>query len=438
MKRVLIITYYWPPAGGVEVHRVVKFCKYLIDAGWTPEILTVESGKHTQLDEGLARDIAGVDTVTRTASLEPHFLFNLLAGKKNAGGASTKTPSGGRRSWMHTIGEYIRLNMFIPDARIGWYPFARKAGIKRLSAEKPDLIFSTAPPYTVHLVARSLSRKFKIPWVADFRDPWVENYAYNTVPRFPWVRAINQSMESRILRQADAVICATPGQQAIQSGKVDPQLRDKFHLITNGYDGAPPENLARTEQFTLSYFGTLSAQRLPPSLLPALKNMCDHTPGFTEVFRFRLIGRFPPEVESRIRESLPESCLEIRHHIPHQELAPLMRQEQVMLVLVDAVPYNELIIPAKIFEILPTGNPMLAIGPVTGDAANMIRSTGSGVTCAPDDQAAIEHSIQQWWDQWTSGTLGRGTRRYPEFEREQLTARLADIFNRLTSPTRQP
>jgi len=432
MKRVLIITYYWPPAGGVEVHRVVKFCKYLIQSGWQPEILTVEAGKHSNLDEGLARDISGVAKVTRTASLEPHVLFNLLAGKKSSGPGASKGASSGRQSRMQIIGEYIRLNVFIPDARIGWYPFARNAGKKLLMEDKPDLIFSTAPPYTVHLVARFLSRKFSIPWVADFRDPWVENYAYNTVPRFPWIKAINQAMEKCILRQADAVICATPGQRTIQSGKIEAHHRDKFHLITNGYDYVPPDSLEKSAVFTLSYFGTLSSQRLPPALLPALQRLCEQNRSFAENFCFRLIGRFPPEVESRIRQSLPEKNIQIAHHIPHQELAPLLQQNQVMLVLVDAVPFNELIIPAKIFEILPTGNPMLAIGPVTGDAAALIRSTGAGLSCAPDDQGSIESAILSMFETWKSGTLGRGTRRFPEYEREQLTLRLAEVFNGLT------
>jgi len=433
MKRVLIITYYWPPAGGVEVHRVVKFCKYLVKSGWQPEILTVESGKHSNLDEGLAGDISGVSNVVRSSSLEPHTLFNLLAGKKTTEpGTAHKTPDG-RQSAMQTVGEYIRLNVFIPDARIGWYPFARHAGIKMLEENKPDLIFSTAPPYTVHLVARSLSRKFGIPWVADFRDPWVENYAYNTVPRFPWVKAINQVMEKQILRAADAVICATPGQLAIQSGKIEAQHRNKFHLITNGYDYVPPDNLENTGTFNLSYFGTLSAQRLPPALLPALQQLCEQNKEFADNFFFRLIGRFPPEVESRIRQSLPEKNIQIKHHIPHRELAPLLQQKQVMLVLVDAVPFNELIIPAKIFEILPTGNPMLNIAPVHGDAAALIHSTGSGTSCDPQDQPGIQSAILTMFKLWQSGNLGRGTQRYPEYEREHLTGRLAGIFSDLTS-----
>jgi len=433
MKRVLIITYYWPPAGGVEVHRVVKFCKYLAKSGWQPDILTVASGKHSNLDEGLARDISGVSNVVRTNSLEPHFIFNLLAGKKTTESGAIKKPPGGRQSIMQTVGEYIRLNLFIPDARIGWYPFARSAGRKLLEQHKPDLIFSTAPPYTVHLVARSLSRKFGIPWVADFRDPWVENYAYNTVPRFPWVKAINQGMEKQILRAADAVICATPGQLAIQSEKIHAHHRDKFHLITNGYDEPPPDKLESTDTFNLSYFGTLSAQRLPPALLPALQQLCGQNKQFAEKFVFQLIGRFPPEVESRIRQFLPENNIRIKHHVPRQELTPLLQQNQVMLVLVDAVPFNELIIPAKIFEILPTGNPMLTIGPIHGNAATLIQSNKAGTSCAPDDQPGIETAIMAMFNQWISGNLGRGTQRYPEYEREHLTRRLAGIFDDLTS-----
>ena len=211
VKKVLVITYYWPPAGGSGVQRVAKFCKYLGAFGWEPLVLTVRDGNYTGLDKSLLHDVEHIQTVYRAPSWEPHAVFNRLTAirKKSAnrGAAPSTTSSGGL---MQTIGEYIRLNLFIPDSRIGWKPQAIRMGSALIRDARPDIIFSSAPPYTPHLIARDLKRMHGIPWVADFRDPWLENHAYNRVPRLPWVKQYNRRLEQGVLQEADCITCANP------------------------------------------------------------------------------------------------------------------------------------------------------------------------------------------------------------------------------------
>lgn len=427
-RTVLVITYYWPPAGGVEVHRIVKFCKYLGRHGWEPRVLTVQGGNYGTLDPALGEEVGHVRCVHRADTLEPHRLFNRMAGGSAGGGAAGRV-----RPWKHTVGEFIRLNVFVPDARIGWYPYARKLGAEAMAAGRPDLLFSTAPPYTVHLVAMHLKKRFGIPWVADFRDPWLENYAYNTVYRFPWVRAINRSMERRVLHHADRVVTATPRQHALQSGKLPERERGKFRTITNGYDLDTLPEVRRSDRFFMSHFGWISPQRTPRPLLEALRDKCLNDSAFASSFTFRVIGRHDTRTEAMLRDIIPAGNLDLRGPIPHAELQPLLHQEQLMLVLVDQVPGNDLIITSKIFEILPTGNPMLCVGPPDGDTARILVETGTGTTFAADDAEGPSELLEQSFRAWKRGRLNTGPRHFPSYRRNTLTAQLAETFDGLVA-----
>jgi glycosyltransferase involved in cell wall biosynthesis len=434
VKRVLVICYYWPPAGGVEVHRIIKFCKYLANYGWQPQILTVKDGNFASRDDGLGDDVAHLSAVYRASSLEPHALFKKLSGggrREDGGDPLTPGPLTARQRATHKLGEYIRLNAFIPDSRIGWYPFAVRKGLEMIAAEAPDLIFSTAPPYTVHLIAKRLKKKTGLPWVADFRDPWVENFAYNTVPRLPPVRHLNARLEMGVLADADRVICATPQQAELQSAKRPGAERDKFHLITNGYDPEDACVAERSDHFYISYFGSMSLHRVPARALEVLRTLCEENRDFARDFRLRVIGRVSSEAIDRLRAELPEPNLILQSYIPYKELAPLKYMDQLMLVTVDTVPYNELIIPAKVFDILPTGNPILAIGPTAGDTARLLNDTGVGKAFDYEDANGMRNFILEKYVAWKSGVLGQGARRLPEYEREALTARLASIFDGL-------
>jgi len=199
-KTVLIVTYYWPPAGGIAVQRITKFCKYLTDFGWNPIILTVDNGNFESVDESLLHDIAHIKHVYRTSSIEPHNFYNFIDGlvkrkSTNNPGNSNKLP---KRSIYTTFSDYIRLNLFIPDSRIGWLFNAFRCGKRIIEEYNTDLIFSTAPPYTSHLVALKLHKHSGIPWVADFRDPWVESTLYNTVKRLGIVKTINKRLERKV------------------------------------------------------------------------------------------------------------------------------------------------------------------------------------------------------------------------------------------------
>ena len=172
MKKVLIITYYWPPAGGPGVQRVLKFAKYLPQFGWEPVILTVENGNFPAVDEGLLGEVPDNLKVYKTKTLEPFAIYNKLQGKDKTSAVDTFTITKSGKSFKDKLGNAIRSYFFIPDARKGWKPFAVKAGLDIIKKEKIDLIFSSSPPHSLQLIAKDLAKKTQLPSVADFRDPW--------------------------------------------------------------------------------------------------------------------------------------------------------------------------------------------------------------------------------------------------------------------------
>lgn len=432
MKKVLIISYYWPPAGGIEVHRVVKFCKYLPEFGYAPVVLTVKDGTATASDPALRGEVDHVAPVVRAPSLEPHALFYALAGGKKqpkpsaSAAPAREAPSGFARA----IGEFVRLNLFIPDARIGWAPAAIRAGNALVASEKPDLIFSTAPPYTVHLIASRLARKHGLPWVADFRDPWVENYAYNTQYRFPWVRWINERLERRVLNRADRVVVATPGQQLLQGAKAaDGDTR--FRTITNGHDVDTVPASTPSDRFQIAYYGSLSAQRVPEALFDTLGDMIREDPKFAADFRFRFAGRVTPEARALIEARLPEANREFLPMLPHGDYLKKVVEHQVLLVFVDRVPHNDMILPAKCLEMITTGNPMLAFCPPGGDVDRFLRAHECGTLLDPAKPEAIRPAVRDAHRAWIRGELNLGARPAPELHRRTLTRALANVFEEL-------
>lgn len=427
MKTVLIITYYWPPAGGIEVHRVVKFCKYLMEFGYKPIILTVKNSTATATDPAFQDEVEHITPVTRAPSVEPHTLFYALTGRKKRKSIAPANKKEAPSGFASTLGEFIRLNFFIPDARIGWAPAAIRSGHQLVMSEKPDLIFSTAPPYTVHLIASRLSRKHGIPWVADFRDPWVENYAYNTQYRFPWVRWINERLERRVLNQANRVVVATAGQKILQGAKTKDGEK-RFCTITNGHDIDTVPEATPSDVFLISYYGSISAQRVPVPLFDCLRSMIQEDPSFAADFRFRFAGRITSEARTMIESRLPESNREFLSMLPHKDYLKKVIEHQVLLVFVDQVPHNDMILPAKCLEMIITGNPILAFGPLGGDTDRFLQDYTCGTLLDTPTSEQIRSIVLEAYQSWKQGALNLGSRPMPELHRKNLTQDLANVF----------
>ena len=436
MKKVLIITYYWPPAGGVAVQRITKFCKYFSKYGWTPIVLTTQDGNYPAEDASLFKDINKVSEIYKASSYEPHAIYRALKSVTQSKKKSNKksehfNPNSSVINW---ISDFIRLNVFIPDSRIGWLYPAYKRGLEIVAQHKPDIIFSTAPPFTPHLVARKLAKDCGLPWVADFRDPWVENTLYNTVPKLPLAKLLNKRMEKKVLEQAEQVICVGNNLSKLLASKLTVSEQSKISVVTNGYD---PDDLSipasSSDKFYVSYFGSLYMRRFPHQLFKSISGLIKNNQVIAEKLVLRLVGNIDPKAREIISSLIPSSNLYIHGHVNQDIIFELVYQPQVLLLTIDNVEHNNLIILGKTFDYITTGNPIVGVGPLDGDAANILNETSTGKMYDYSDASGLENGFLKLFSDWQTGKINKGQQRFSQYEWNNLTSKLTGLFDQVSS-----
>ena len=437
MKSVLIISYYFPPSGGPGVQRVLKFVKYLPDFGWRPVVLTVDNGDYPARDESLLNEIPQHATVYRTKILEPYRLYRRLTGKPPDSPVDVDNiPKGpAKRSLVEAAAGIIRSTLFIPDARIGWFPFAVAKGREIIHRENVEALYSSSPPYTAALIARSLHRKSRLPWIAGFRDPWTG--FLSTPNRWAVPRMVDAHLERSVFEEASLVEVAWRGIEK-DVLKKHPSLNcTKFHYLPNGFDrsdfaeGDRPSN----DRFTVTYTGSMYGKRNPASLFTALEELIRERSIDPQKICFRFVGRFGSEVHEMFRRASFHSSIEVVPYRPHAEsIAELLRADALLLV-VDEADGSDEIVPGKIFEYLGAARPILALAP-RGAVADLLSETGSGFIAANEDIPAIKKAFLECFAKYGyhSQRFRQNEDAVKKYERREITGRLAGLLDRVITP----
>ncbi len=386
--RILLITYYWPPAGGPGVQRWLGLSRYLKKLGAEISVLTVDAAQaaYPLKDPGLERKVERGVEVFRTDNLDPFSLYLKWTGRKEipfSGFANESERPGFRQK----MAKWVRGNVFLPDARRGWNRFAIAEALRLNAIDPFDLCITTGPPHSTHLIGLRLQKLLKIKWVADFRDPWTDiYYASELKPAF-LARSIDSSMEAKVLRAADRVYASSPSLlHRLASKGAGPSVR----LLTNGYD---PEDFADVatadspaqKQSELVYLGTMSRIYTLDGLIETLRALGDQAP------LLRLIGVCDAFLRKQIEDSGISAVFE--NPIPHSEAVLRMSSAEVLLLLIPEQTGNQGIIPGKLFEYIASGRPILGIGPVESDAAVLVSQSEAGVFCDYRDSAVMAQSI---------------------------------------------
>ena len=401
MKRLLIITYYWPPTGGSGVQRWVKFSKYLPAQGWQPVIYTPENPEQLARDESLLADIPACAEVLKTRILEPYAIYRRLTGSKQA--EEVNPVNAQRKNWKQRLSLWIRGNCFIPDPRIGWVRPSVRFLKKYLREHPVDAVVTTGPPQSVHLIGRGLKRALGLRWIADFRDPWTEMFYYKHLGLTAASDRRHRRLEQSVLDEADTVISVSPPVAADFQAKT----KTPVVLITNGFDeddfvdageirvgaessgGVPPEPPVSpgsetsgcgiaTSPFRLVHTGLFAADGNPLNLWDALAGRCNADPAFRQRLQIRLAGKVDRAVTDAIRErGLGDNLVELGY-LPHDETVREQRAADFLLLPLRQEPEYAKVLPGKIFEYLAARRPVLGIGQEDGAAARILRDAGAG------------------------------------------------------------
>lgn len=375
MRKVLIVTYYWPPSGGPGVQRVLSFARYLPEFGWEPVILTVENGDYSSEDRSLLRKIPEDLKVYKVPAWEPFNLYRRLTGKKKGEKIPTHIlGSQQKQSLMERLSRFIRLNLFIPDARIGWIHNLYKKGMEIVGKENPQLILSSSPPHSLQLAVRKIVRKTKVKWLADFRDPWSDFFHYQEKGRLYPARSLDLFFEKSVLRSVDAAVSVSPAAVKLFEEKF-PDL--KTSVIFNGFNRKDYENISpvRHSRFTIFYAGNMRKSQHPDMFFHALQSMIEKG---NDDINVRIAGSIHPDIREALKKKNLINYFTFLGYLEHPDVICEMANADLLLLLIPQTSKNEGIITGKLFEYIASGNPVLGFGPENGDAASILNETNTG------------------------------------------------------------
>ena len=425
MKKVLIITYYWPPSGGAGVQRSVKFVKYLRSFQIEPIVLTVnpDQASYPVIDESLVQEIAEEQVVYRTHSFEALRVVEKLFGKKHipTSGFSNKS-KGGVLSWAL---RFLRGNLFLPDARKGWVSHAFNEAKRLIEENQIDTVFISSPPHSSQLIGLKLKKRFPhIKWVADMRDPWTDIYYYPELLVTPLMKRYDKRLERKVLNRADEIVVVSDAIKRLFASKIQHQNASKIHVIPNGYDEADFPNersVLKRNVNRITYVGTMADSYVPDVFFKVLNELKNEEPALN--FELQFVG----SVSQHIREQLHAYGLPVQFiaHVPHAEAIRHMLDASILFLAIPAVPDAEGILTGKLFEYLACRRPIVALGPENGDAATILRSTEAGRMFDRENKSGLKAYIKELL---STESLGSSNNSVSQFERKALTEKLSKIL----------
>ena len=392
MKKVLIITYYWPPAGGPGVQRMVRFAKYLPQFGWEPIILTVKNGDFPAIDEELVKELPDDIKVYRSHAMEPFKIFKFLSGKGKKDTLPTYVLNRGKKEDLfQKISRFIRANIFVPDARIGWIPFLIKSANKVIREEKPDIILSSSPPHSLQIAVKQIVKKHKLPWICDLRDPWTGAFWEKEMPQMNMIKNINMNLERNTLKVPDLFTTVSPA----LGKQFNEKCSGNFEVIYNGFENIEVSGSSE-EFFNIYYFGHLSKSQSPFELYSALNRFSKKIKSH---FRVIFVGKIFNEYQHWIQKNTDIKS-EFINYLSKKELLQLGKDAALLLTISPEIDYANAIVGTKIFDYLSLKKRILSIGGKQGAVDDILTDMNAGKAFDKDDGDAIYDYIQRIFDGW--------------------------------------
>ena len=418
--KVLIITYYWPPAGGSGVQRWLKFVKYLQNFDIEPLVYTVENANYPKEDTSLNNEVPKNVKVLKQPIWEPTDLLFWKQKNQQKSDVSNAVNNG--------FLSFIRGNFFIPDPKVFWVNSSVKYLHKYLQENKVDVIISTGPPHSMHLIAEKLKKKNKIKWIADFRDPWTDLYYNKEFKQLSFAKNRNLKLETSVFKNADCILTVSNALKKEFAKKAT-----RVEVITNGFDDEVlAENSVKLDKkFSISYIGLLPKQSNPKLFFKILNEICHENSAFKNDLKLNFIGDISEDVKQEILSNNLIENTNFIGYVSHKEAIEYQKKAQVLLLLIPDVQKSEGILTGKLFEYLTAKRPILAIGPETGDLSEILKNTNAGVVVGFDNEAKLTSEIKKLYQQYTSGVLKVNSINIEQYHRKELTKSLSEIIKNI-------
>ena len=418
--KVLIITYYWPPAGGSGVQRWLKFVKYLQNFDIEPIVYTVDNANYPKEDSSLLNEFPENIKVLKQPIWEPTDLFFWKKKSEQKKDISNSTNS--------EFLSFIRGNFFIPDPKVFWVKRSVKFLNNYLKENNVDVIISTGPPHSMHLIAKKLHQKHKLKWIADFRDPWTDLYYNREFKQLLFAKNKNKKLETSVLKKADCVLTVSNSLKKEFAKKAK-----RVAVITNGFDDEVLTKglVVLDKKFTISYIGLLPKQSNPKLLFKVLSTLSLENSDFKKDLEIKFIGDISEDVNIEINSYDLSANTSFIGYVSHEKAIDYQKKSQVLLLLIPNIEKSEGILTGKLFEYLTAKRPILAIGPETGDLSEILKNTNAGVVLNFDNEERLTSEIRKLYSQYKTGNLKVDSKNIEQYHRKELTNSLSEIIKSL-------
>lgn len=424
MKKALIITYYWPPAGGSGVQRWLYFTKYLKEFGIEPVIYAPSNPSYPLKDASLKAEIPEDLTVIKRPIREPNQVLSPILKKETKNLSSGIIDEPKNQSALQKALLYVRGNFFIPDARVLWVKPSVKYLTKFLEREQIHTVITTGPPQSTHLIGLGLKKQLDLKWIADFRDPWTESSNHHQFRLSKKAQKKHKDLERQVLTGADHLLTTS-----FQTKRDFERITSKpVHSILNGYDTTNDQKVDLDKEFTISHIGILLADRNPVNLWKALAELTKENEAFRKHFKLQLIGKTSDKVLALLDELSLTEFVKNYGYVSHQRALDYQMRSQLLLLLQMDGEKIKGIIPGKLFEYLNSKRPVVAFGPKNWDVQKILENTNGGTCFTYTDKDAVKKQIRQYFEAYQKQDLSVNSKNLKQYHRRELTKKLVDII----------
>lgn len=423
-KKVLIIAYYWPPAGGPGVQRWLKFVKYLPDFGAEPIVFVPENANYPIIDKSLQAEVSRDIKVVKLPISEPYKIAKLFAKGK------TNTISKGiigenkKQSIAERMMLFVRGNFFIPDARVGWVKPAISFLTDFIPKHNIDAIITTGPPHSLHLIGLNLKAKLGVRWLADFRDPWTTIGYHKQLKLTAASQKKHKSLERQVLSSADQIVVTS----SVTKNEFKCITHKPIAVITNGYDDETLEPVVMDSKFTMSHIGSLLSRRNPEILWKALSELISEYDDFKRDVQINFIGFVSENILKTIKTYNLANFVSNIGYVSHLKSMEFQKKSQVLLLLEIDSEDTRCIIPGKLFEYMISNRPIIALGPKGSDVAQIIKNTNTGVYFNYQNLESLKKTILDYYKTFKKGDLKTSPIGLQKYHRKSLTQSLSNLL----------